>query len=198
MKIVGITGGSGCGKSTIADIFKSLGAYVIDADVIARQVTLKGSPALYEIVEKFGKDILNDDDTLNRKKLGSIVFGSEDMLSVLNNIIHKYIDERILKEVDDAKTNKLIKLIVIDAAVLHKSKAFELCDEIIAVTCSRDLQIKRIMARDGIDLEQAEKRIGCQMTDKQYESLATITISSNQGKEKLREIVAEIYYRLVG
>ncbi len=156
--VVGITGSSGSGKSTVSQVFADNGFTHINLDAVSRDVTTAGSPCLGEIVAAFGDGILLSDGTLDRHALGEIVFGDESKLTTLNNITHKY----ILKAMDDliAATDGDI---LIDAPLLFEADVNKKCDYCIGVIAHRDAQIKRISARDGISAETAAARL-----DKQH------------------------------
>lgn len=177
--IIGVLGLSGSGKSTFCKTLSDLGAYIIDADVIAREVVAKGTEGLKEITEYFGKEVLLSDGTLNRKKLGEIVFNNSEKLEVLNKITHKRVQEeieaRIFKNPD--------KLIVIDAPLLHKISTITMCDQVVLITAPEDILIKRIVERDGISPNVAKARIKSQVND--YKVNATIIIENNSDITKL-------------
>lgn len=159
---LGIIGGSGTGKTTVSELFKKEGVDIIDGDKAARIVVEPGKPALFEIAEYFGKEYINSDGTLNRRRLGNYVFSNPEELLMLNKITHKYITEYFNEYIDNCGKD----MIGIDAAALIESGVR--CDYIIAVTADRDIRTKRIVKRDGITEEEAKKRIDSQKNDEFY------------------------------
>lgn len=188
MKILGITGGSGTGKTTVSKIFSQRGFYVIDADVVARDIVKKGGGALAEIEEKFGKTVINADGTLNRAALADIVFNNADKLALLNSITHKYITaqiDKMLSECDD-------EWAVIDAAALIESGLDKKCDKCIAVTADFDVRKARIIARDSLSEKRAEERIRAQKGMDFYIKNVDFVIENNGDKNDLEKAVDEI------
>lgn len=194
MLIFGITGGSGTGKTTVSDIFRENGVTVIDADKSARNVVQKSSNCLDELCSFFGDDILLDDGTLDRKKLGEIVFSDEKKLAKLNEITHKYIKDDIVRQIEECKT----PLAAIDGAVIIGSCIEPLCKFIVSVTSSTNTRIERIMLRDGISEESAKKRLASQPAEDFYkehskyvihndENLGSLTLRTKQVLEKIRK-----------
>ncbi|MGB9809751.1 MAG: dephospho-CoA kinase, partial [Caldanaerobacter sp.] len=163
MKVVGLTGGIGSGKSTVSRILSGLGAKIIDADLVSREIMSKGQEAYNEIVDYFGEGILDERGEIDRKKLGLIVFGNEQKLKKLNEITHPKIIEKIKAMIVEAKKEGNYRLIVVDAALLIETGLYQMMDEIWMVVVDIETQIKRIMARDGFSYEEALKRIRSQM-----------------------------------
>lgn len=180
--IIGITGGSGSGKSSLAGLMQSEDALLIDADIIAREVVEKGMPALLEIVNTFGEDILMPDGSLNRKKLGAIVFGDKQRLLLLNQITHKYITERIL----DIINTKGYKSYIIDAAILIESEMYKSCDVVVVVTADEKVRINRIMERDGLSKTEAAKRVASQTAQEELIKKADYVIENNEDLKCLK------------
>lgn len=183
--IIGITGGSGVGKSTVSKEFEKRGFFVIDADKIAHQVMDKDTECLKEVIDFFGTEYLNSDGTLNRKKLGALVFNNKEMLEKLNKITHKYITEEIkdLSQIHDS--------VVVDAAVLLESGLGDMCQKNIAVLCPEDIRVKRIVARDNVSQEYAKSRIMAQQKDEFYRSKCDFEII-NDGDNNIEARVEEI------
>ena len=192
--IIGVTGGSGCGKSSVSRYLESKGLFVIDADKTAREVVEAGKPALKEITEHFGTDVLNDDGTLNRRKLASIVFTDSAELNALNSITHKYIYESIQKSINDNKDK--FGEFIIDAAVMDKSGVGNMCDCIVVVLAERQLRIKRIMERDNLTETQAMQRIDMQQSDKEYISQADFILYNN-ADEKIMHQQADVILKQI-
>ncbi len=193
--IIGITGPTGSGKSTVSKKFKSLGFAVISADDISRSVQSKGSECLNKLVEHFGEKILNSDASLNRKLLAQIVFADNKSRQLLNQITHPYIIKEILYEKDkfisSGKNN-----IVIDAALLFESKLDKICDVTLAVIASLENRLSRIIIRDNINTELARNRIKSQNTDEYYKNKADYIIYSDcslvQLLQEIDKFIAEV------
>ena len=193
MKVIGLTGGTGSGKSVVASVFMEKNAYIIDADQIGHDIILKGKPAYNEIVNYFGRKILDNDNNINRKKLGEIVFSNSEKLKYLNKCTHDYIKQEIINQIDIAKKGSYIA-IIIDAALLYEANLTDICDEVIVVTAKEDIRIKRIISRDGITEELAKKRISSQMSDSQYIDLGSIVIDNSLDIEHVRKQIELIKF----
>ena len=193
MVVIGLTGGSGSGKSTIAALMKQNGIDVIDADKIARDIVKKGEKALCEIVEEFGEDVLLENGELDRKKLASIVFTNHEKLEKLNRITHKYITEIIKQRL----SQNVSDISVIDAAVLKESGIIDMCDCVIAVIADKDVRVKRIMERDAITRQAALDRINSQQSDAKYAQYADFVID-NSGDEALEVLLDNIMKKIGG
>lgn len=192
MMIVGLTGGTGSGKSTVASILSEMGAKVIDADMVAREVVQKGEKALEDIVEYFGQEILLDNGTLNRKKLGSIVFANKDKLKMLNRIVHKHITDRIKRQLEIEEQKGAYNMIVVDAALLIESSLYKLCDVVWVVTANRETRLRRIMGRDTISAEDAHNRIHSQMTEEEMLKYATAVIKNDRDMDYIKDQISEL------
>jgi len=195
LKIIGITGGTGSGKSIVSRILRDLGAGIINADKIAREVVSKGGKALEELVQYFGSEILGSGGELDRKKLAEIVFNNFEKLEVLNSITHKYIIERIINSVNEAKGDNKAGITVIDAPIPIEHGFKDQADEIWVVTADRDLRIKRIMERDALTLEEALSRINSQFKDEDYLKIADEVLVNNGSIEELEKEVARLFIK---
>lgn len=173
-KIVGITGGSGCGKSYVSGELAKLGAAVIDCDKVAREVMEPGQACLLEVAEFFGAEVL-EDGHLNRKKLAEIVFSDGEKLKELNRISHKYILASIYERIE----REAAEIIIIDGAVLIESKIA--CHMMIGVLADREIREKRIMERDGLTKEEARRRISAQQPDSFYLANCDFIVYNNNG-----------------
>lgn len=154
-KIIGLTGGSGSGKSTVAAALSTLGAFVIDCDKIAHENMLRGGIAYDEIVKEFGRDILAPTGEIDRKSLGNIVFNDKNALDRLNHIAHRHIINRV-KELAEGSRSEIT---VIDAPLLYQTGLDRLCDEVWVTDAPYQVRLKRIMERDGITRQAAESRL---------------------------------------
>ena len=135
--VIGITGGSGAGKTTVSKEFINAGFNIIDADEVAHKVMEKGSLCLKEVIDVFSDEYLNEDGTLNRKKLGALVFNDPEKLALLNSITHKHIINNIKEQITE-KT-------VVDAIGLFDTELYTLCDSTIFVYCPKEIRVKRII-----------------------------------------------------
>lgn len=173
--IIGLTGSIATGKSTVAKMIEEMNIPVIDADKIAREVVEPGEKAYEQIVEYFGKDILFPDGTINRKKLGLIVFQDEEKRNVLNRIVHPVIRERM----DQQKEEYLAKgyeTVVLDIPLLFEGNRQDEFDKVLLVAVSEDTQLKRLLERDKMGKEDALNRIRSQMPIKDKIPLADAVI----------------------
>lgn len=195
MLVIGVTGGSGCGKSNVARILSKKGLYHIDCDIVARKVVEPGTECLIELVKFFGKQILNDDGTLNRRGLANIAFSSEDNTKKLNDITLKY----IIKYIKDllSKLEKQGEIAaLLDGATLIESGLHNICDYNIAVIAPKENRIKRIMDRDGISFEEAKRRISAQKEDSFYTDIADFVVVNDSTLDNLSEKTNDIYNQL--
>lgn len=159
--VVGLTGPTGAGKSSVTDVAKNLGFKVIDCDALARVAVEKGSDGLADIVKVFGGGVLNSDGTLNRKELAALAFSSSEKTELLNQTLLPHIVKLIKSQID-------VPLVLLDAPTLFESGADSLCNEVIVVLCDKKTRKKRIMERDGIDESAAELRIKAGKEDNFY------------------------------
>lgn len=195
MFIIGLTGPTGAGKSTVGGILNEAGFYHIDGDKTSRDVTVKGSPALDEIKNAFGEGVISSDGSLDRKMLGSIVFSDKDKLNLLNKIIHKYITQNVKQKFKELEKSGY-KGAVIDGAALYESGISSLCDKIIAVISSKERRLKLIMERDNITEAEAQKRIAAQKSDEFYTKGADYIIYNTGTAEDLRIKAKELAAKL--
>jgi dephospho-CoA kinase len=193
MIIVGLTGSVGTGKSTVTNFFRELGAYMIDWDELAREVTRPHLRAWKEIVEYFGKDFLNEDLTINRQKLAEIVFSDKEKVAKLNQIVHPEVfkeDERITNEIKSLAPNALI---IKDIPLLFELTRPIFVDKVVVVSASEQTQLRRLKEK-GISLEDAQSRIKSQLpleekpleeTKKQVEEIYSLLRKGEQhGKQR--------------
>lgn len=179
--IIGITGGSGSGKSNVSDIFAENGYTVVDADKIAKDI-MHSDEALKKNIEKlFGKQYLNAEGEVDRKALGKLVFADGEKRKLLNSVTHPAILQEIEKQVKCGGEK-----VVMDVPLLIGTDIAKLCDIIIAVLANKDIRIKRITERDGIDEETALNRIESQLSDEEFIAGSDCRIYNNGSKEDLR------------
>jgi len=186
--ILGVTGGIGSGKSTVSSILRELGAEVIDADIISREVVEPGQRALVELTQEFGRDILDDWGRLKRKALADKVFSDEKKLGTLNGIVHKYVAQKIKDNVEE-QLYRQAKVIVIDAPIPIKIGFLDLCDQVWTVVAAPETRIERIMKRSGMTREEAVSRIESQISDEEYKGVADVVIYNNEDFSTLKREV---------
>ena len=198
MLLVGLTGGIASGKSLVSAILRSLGAYIIDADVIARDLVKPGLPAWKEIVGKFGRDILSEDNSINRKLLGDIVFKDTAKREVLNSILHPKIfeeEDRQRKEIEKEHPDAII---IFDVALLIETGTYERMDVVVLVCSDEELQIKRLMERNGFTREEALDRIKAQVSAEDKKRYADYIIDTSKSEEDVKRQTIELYKKIRG
>lgn len=180
MKIIGLTGSSGSGKSAVSRIFEKNGGYVIDADRIAHENIKKGNPAYNELKLSFGNDILFSNEEIDRKKLGELVFSDKEKLKLLNEISFKYIFEKISEKMDYIIKNPGdYRFIVIDAPLLIETGLNSISSEVWLICADEKIRLERIIKRDNIDISYAAKRLNNQTPQKELIPFADIIIENN-------------------
>ncbi|HEY8500051.1 MAG TPA: dephospho-CoA kinase, partial [Clostridia bacterium] len=189
--IIGITGGIGSGKSTVSQILSEYGARVILADKIAREVVMPGMKAYNQIVRTFGKGILDEDGSINRKKLGDIVFSDPELLKKLNGFTHGAVAEKISRKLGDLR-NEGTDFIVVEAVVPIQHGFLDLVDTVWVVVADEQIRKRRIMARSNYTEQEAMQRIKAQMSDQMYIAVADKIIYNNGTIEDLRALVWEV------
>lgn len=186
--VIGITGSSGAGKSTICEILEiKYNVKVLNADKIARRLSKKGTNYTNDIVAKFGNDILDEDGELKRGRLAEIIYNDAEKRKELNNCTFKYIREEIEKEIKDDDT-----IYIIDAPLLFECELDKICDKIIGVISKKELQLDRIVARDNIDYESAEKRLQAQEENEFYIQRCDRIIENNNDFAHIAQEVEEL------
>ena len=195
MKVIGLTGGIGAGKSTVSDYLLDKGFTVIDADKIARSMTEKGSETLQALTEAFGEDILFTDGCLDRKKLAAIVFSDEKKRLVLEELTTKKVVQIIEEKITGLQEEGYEAPVFIDAPLLFESGADKLCDAVWLVDASIDIRIRRVMARDDVTSEEVKRRILNQMSSSEKIARSTDIIDNSKGKEALYEQVERVLER---
>ncbi|RKN85459.1 dephospho-CoA kinase [Paenibacillus ginsengarvi] len=188
---IGLTGGIACGKSTVAAMLVKRGAILIDADQIAREVVLPGAPALGLVAERFGEGVLMLDGTLNRKALGEIVFRDAAARKDLEAILHPRIRALMRERMESSEREFPHRLVVVDVPLLFESKLEAMFEETLLVYIPRELQLKRLQARDGLTLQQAESRLAAQMPIEAKRELADTIIDNSGDLAAAEQQVAE-------
>jgi len=194
MKVIGITGNSGSGKTTASKILEEkLSAYVIDADKVVRDMSQPGTEYFNAIKRVFGDSFFTEDGNINRKKLADEIYNQKDSLHRLNDITFKYVKEEIENRISVNKSEN--EYVVIDVPLLFEAGLEKSCDVVIAMVADDEKKIERIMERDGIDYETAKKRLDIQPNDEMYLEKADFIIDNSNDDElwqKLSEIIQMI------
>lgn len=195
--ILGITGGSGAGKTTVCDYLRKKGIEIVDGDKVSRLIMEPGQPCLLETVEAFGKDILDENGCLMRRKLGQIVFSDPEKLEILNKITHKYITEYFFDRVEKSGS----QIVGFDGAVLFESGLNKSCDAVLGVVADEDIRIARIMKRDDISEENARNRIKSQKNNQFYIEKCDHLVYNNNKDEvfaQLEEVLGRLNTEIGG
>ena len=189
--VVGLTGQTGAGKSTVSKIFASNGFTVINCDQVARKIVEKGTKCLDEIADLFGSAVINEDGPLNRRGLAGIVFSDKSKLEALTTITYPYITGEILRQIR-VHSMKGEKLILLDAPTLFESRADDFCEIIISVLANADIREKRIIARDGLTVDQARRRMNSQLDEEFFKSHSDYIIHNNGNMDTVNGIAWEV------
>jgi dephospho-CoA kinase len=198
MKVIGVTGGIATGVTTVASMFKELGAVVIEADKIAREVVEPGTEPYRKIVETFGRDVLSADGTIDRKKLGEIVFSNDAARRRLNRITHPAIRQRIEAEVARVRESNPDAVVLIDVPLLLDTTGpdtFDM-DGVIVVTAEKDAQIERLARRDALPEEDAQRRLAAQRPVQEKVAEADWIVRNSGSLEETRRQVASLWRQL--
>jgi dephospho-CoA kinase len=193
---VGLTGSIGVGKSFVGSVFVELGCRLLDADATAREVVLPGTAGLAAVVKEFGPEVLQTDGTLDRKQLGAAVFGDEQKRRRLNAILHPRIIEKqdqILQQWESEEPNGIG---IVDAALMIESGGYKRFDKLIVVHCRPEVQLERLMLRDGLSCDEAQKRIDSQMPQEEKQRYADYLIDTSDGFELTRQRTKAVYDQL--
>lgn len=194
---VGLTGSIAVGKSFVCDVFRELGCSVLDADRVARDVVAKGTPGLERIVREFGTDVLTPAGELDRAKMAAIVFADEEMRRLLNSIVHPLVwrsQELWLsaREKEDPKG-----IAIVDAALMIESGGYKRFERLIVVWCEPEIQLRRLIERDGLSTEDANRRIAAQMSQERKKEFADLLIDTSGGFEPTRAQCRQVHSALV-
>jgi dephospho-CoA kinase len=190
---VGLTGSIAVGKSFVAATLAELGCHVLDADQTAREVVEGGTRGLQAVVAAFGEDVLRPDGTLDRARLGALVFADEKQRQLLNSILHPFIIERQDEQLRQWAAIDPEGIGVIDAALMIESGGYKRFDKLIVAHCRPELQLERLMARNHLTREEAARRIAAQMPQDEKKRYADYLIDTSEGFESAREETARIY-----
>ncbi len=197
MLIVALTGGIASGKSVVADVLKELGCYINQADKIAHQLMEPGQFAWEKIVSHFGKDILNKNNTINRSKLGTVVFSEEKERLFLNRIIHPLVFKRQKNIIQDLQEKGQYKIFISEAALTIEANLANFFDKIIVVYCKQEIQLKRLIKRDQISKTEAIKKMKSQLTPEKKLKYADYIVDTSGIIESTIEQTERIYRNLI-
>ena len=193
---VGLTGSFAVGKSYVSSVLAELGCHVLDADRTAREVVAPGSEGLGRVVEAFGPEVLGADGALDRARLGGIVFADESKRQLLNSILHPLIIAAQDEWLRGCEREDPAGMAVIDAALMIETGSFRRFDKLIVVHCRDDVQLERLMRRDGLSPEDAEQRVAAQMPQAEKMRHADFLIDTSGSHEETRVQTVEVYERL--
>jgi len=196
MLVVGVTGGIGAGKSTVSRIMAELGATVLDADAIAREV-LRDDPDLVKALARtFGEDLLAPDGSLDRRELGRRAFGDSRSLERLNNLMHPPILARTRRLLDGMREQGYSGIVVLDAALLVECRALDLVDRLVVVTAPERIRHRRLQEDRGLDREEFRARAAAQLSPEEKAALADEVIVNDGSLEDLRGRIQNVWNRL--
>ena len=194
---IGLTGGIASGKSSVAELLRGWGCFLLDADEISRRALDPGTLCFEQTVEAFGRDILKPDGTVDRKRVAGIVFSDEKALATLNGIIHPYVRERMRVESKAAFQRDPGRMIVWDVPLLFESGYDADVARTVVVTARQELRIQRIRMRDGATRSEALRRIRAQMPDREKVRRADYVIANNGTWEELKSRTREVFDELM-
>lgn len=202
MLVIGLTGGMGAGKSTVARLLGEHGAHVIDADAVAREVVQPGEPALAAITEEFGDEVLTDDGALDRGAMAEIVFADEERLRALEAITHPAIRARIAELLDEHERAEAEesgqRVVVLDHPLLVETGLAGDLSVVVVVTAPEDVRVRRLVEDRGVDEADARARMRAQATDEQRRAAATHVVPNDGDADALRGRVAALWEELTG
>lgn len=194
MKIIGLTGSIGSGKSTVSKIIRETGISVICADEVAHQVVKVGTPAYQQIIQFFGKEILLPDQSINREKLGKLVFKDEGKRKLLNSIVHPEVIKKMQQEIKNYQKNKA-PLVFLDIPLLYESGLENICDQVVVAYAPETIMIERIKKRDGLSDQEIKNRITSQMSIEEKKKKADYVIDNSgnltQTKKQIEKLLKE-------
>ncbi|OGP89740.1 MAG: dephospho-CoA kinase [Deltaproteobacteria bacterium RBG_16_48_10] len=198
MLIVGLTGGIASGKSTVSNVLREEGAYLIDADQIAREIVRPHTPTWQELIKTFGEDILQKDGSIQRKKLAAIVFSNPEKRSLLNQLLHPRIREETQRRLKVIGQSDPEAIVVVDAALLVETGDYREMDRLIVVHSTEALQMERLREREGVSPEEAQRMVSAQMPLEEKLKVADFVIRNEGSLEETRRKAKEVFQELKG
>lgn len=193
---IGLTGGIGSGKSTVATLLDELGAVVIHADVVGHEVYLPQTEGWRRVTAAFGNEILKPDQTIDRQKLGAIVFRDPAALKQLNAIVHPLIYAEVERRIRSLRASTLVLPIVVEAAILIEANWLPLVDEVWLVVAGRDAVVQRLSSQRGLSPDEVSRRVDAQLSDVERRKFAHIVIENRGSVEDLRQDVTAAWKRV--
>lgn len=193
---IGLTGSIAVGKTYVCEVFRELGARVLDADQTARAVVAPGTAGLKRIVEAFGAEILNPAGALDRMKMGAIVFGDEAKRQLLNGIVHPLVVEKQNEWLNDCERENADAICIVDAALMIESGSYRRFETLIVVWCDAVIQLERLMKRNDLSEIEARKRIAAQMPQTEKKRCADFLIDTTAGFQSARAQTIRVFERL--
>lgn len=190
---IGLTGGIASGKSTVSRLLVERGALLVDADRIAREIVLPGSPALDQIADRFGADMLLPDGSLDRKRLGNVVFSDAGKRKELEEITHPAIRQEMITQMRRLEEEHPQSLVVVDVPLLYESGLTDRFEEIVVVYVPQAIQLERLMRRDGLNEAEASERLLSQWDIEKKRELADYVIDNSKGMEETRQQVEQFW-----
>ncbi len=194
--VVGLTGQTGAGKTTVCRVFIENGFAVINADMVSRYVVEKDKPCLIELMEMFGDKIIDEEGELDRKKLAEIVFSDKSKLEILNSICYPYITSEILERIKSLSESNQ-KLILLDAPTLFESRTDDFCELVISVIARQEYRLERIMKRDNLTEKQALDRINSQYDEQFFVEHSEFVIKNNKDMTNLYNVSKEVSDKII-
>ena len=195
MKVIGLTGGIGSGKSTVSRFLGEMGAVVLDADKVGHQAYQPGTETWKELVAAFGEDIVAPDSTIDRRKLGAIVFADPEALAHLNRIVHPRMFDMMKARIEEYR-GQGTEVVVLEAAILLEANWTPLVDEVWVTVASEPTVVKRTRERTGLPEEQIKARIRSQLSNEERSQQAKVVITNDGDLEELRVKVEELWQEL--
>ncbi len=198
MRIIGITGGIGTGKSTVLHLLaEKYQAYIVETDKLAHSLMKPECPAYNKIIEYFGQEILLENREIDRKKLGRIVFLSEQKLAALNSIVHPMVKQYITTDIEQKRTEGLVDIYIIEAALLIEDGYKEICDELWYIYAEKEVRIKRLLAGRGGTREKWEAVIANQSSEEFYKKNCDKIVDNGENLQKTADIVHALLYKTI-
>ncbi len=194
MRIIGLTGGIACGKSTVSAALAALGARIVDGDALSRELTAPGGPALPAIRAAFGDGVFHLGGTLNRRALAEVIFHDDDARRALDNLMQPMLRRLIEARIREAREESC-PVCVLDMPLLYEAGLDALCDTVWCVSLPRSMQLDRLMARDGLNREQAEARLRSQLPPEEKARRAQIIIDTSGSIQYTKERLPALYER---
>ncbi len=193
---VGLTGSIAVGKSTVCEIFRGLGCHILDADHTSREVVEPGTEGLEKVVEQFGDGVLKADGSLDRAALGGIVFADEVKRKLLNSIVHPLVFKAQNEWIEVLEKTDPHGVAIVDAALMIESGGYKRFNKLIVVWCNADIQLARLMKRDGFSKEEATRRIDSQMLQEEKKKFADYLIDTSGSLDETRRQVLDAHRQL--